>query len=95
MIKTIDRIQYSKEAPSTTNVIWDDGVSLKIFRNSEWHNIGTYVPTPDWFNNDKTSASYIKNKTHGIEGTLTNVSIKDCAPGTDIFDRLFAVPIYR
>lgn len=36
MGKTIDKIVVSSIAPKNTNVLWDDGENLKIFRNGKW-----------------------------------------------------------
>ena len=36
MIKSIDKIYQSNIPPKQTNVIWDDGGILKLYRNGEW-----------------------------------------------------------
>lgn len=38
MAKIIDKIVKSKNAPQSTNVLWDDGENLKIYRNGVWEN---------------------------------------------------------
>ena len=38
MGKTIDKIIISSIAPKNTNVLWDNGVELKIFKNGVWKN---------------------------------------------------------
>lgn len=37
MSKTIDKIITSSLAPKDTNVLWDDGKSLNIFRTGKWY----------------------------------------------------------
>lgn len=39
-MKTIDKIISSKYPPKDTNVVWDDGESLKIYRNGKWESTG-------------------------------------------------------
>lgn len=69
MGKTIDKIVVSSIAPKNTNVLWDDGENLKIFRNGKWestsksnHNNEEYI-VPDWKANGGEEG-YIKNRTH-------------------------------
>ena len=93
MIKTLDRIQYSKNPPSSTNLLWDDGQSLKIFRNGAWYTIGEYIMAPDWSTNDENSYAYIKNRTHYIKGDVYNINIENCKTNTTVFDRLYLTPL--
>ena len=43
MGKTIDKIVVSSTAPKNTNVLWDDGENLKIFRNGSFENVVSTV----------------------------------------------------
>lgn len=43
MGKTIDKIVVSSIAPKNTNVLWDDGENLKIFRNGSFENVVSTV----------------------------------------------------
>ena len=38
MAKMIDKIVKSENVPQSTNVLWDDGENLKIYRNGVWEN---------------------------------------------------------
>ena len=38
MAEIIDKIVKSKNAPQSTNVLWDDGENLKVYRNGSWEN---------------------------------------------------------
>lgn len=38
MAEIIDKIVKSKNAPQSTNVLWDDGKNLKVYRNGSWEN---------------------------------------------------------
>lgn len=45
MAKIINTIIQQPTAPKRTNVLWDDGVNLNIFRNGKWEIIGGGVNT--------------------------------------------------
>ena len=40
MAQVIDTIIQSSIAPKKTNVLWDDGVSIKRFKDGKWQPIG-------------------------------------------------------
>lgn len=39
-MKIIDLIQQSKELPNKTNVLWDDGKFVRIYRDGAWEPMG-------------------------------------------------------
>lgn len=60
MAQVIDTIIQSSTAPKKTNVLWDDGVSIKRFKDGKWQSIagsggGNYTILSDMnsdFNSD-------------------------------------------
>ena len=40
MAKVIDKVIVSNIPPKNTNVLWDNGKNLNIFRNGKWESIG-------------------------------------------------------
>lgn len=40
MAQVIDTIIQSSTVPKKTNVLWDDGVSIKRFKDGKWQPIG-------------------------------------------------------
>lgn len=60
MAQVIDTIIQSNTAPKKTNVLWDDGVSIKRFKDGKWQSIvgsggGNYTIPSDMnsdFNSD-------------------------------------------
>lgn len=39
IMEIIERIIRSNTEPSNTNVLWDDGENLKIYRNGKWESV--------------------------------------------------------
>lgn len=93
MIRTLDRVQYSKTAPQNTGVLWDDGTYLKIYRDNKWDIIGSFISIPDWNQNDAKKPSYILNRTHYIEGDFQFIDIKNCTTNTTILPNTTSLPI--
>lgn len=93
MIRTLDRIQYSKTAPQNTGVLWDDGNQLKIYRKNRWDIIGSFVSKPDWNSNNDTDSAYILNRTHYVDGTHEVIDIKNCTTNTPVLPNTTYLPI--
>lgn len=93
MIKTLDKIQYSKYPPTNTSLLWDDGIYLRIHRNTGWEIVGTAIAPPDWNQSDESKTSFIKNRTHYIKGTQTQIDIENCRTNTLILPNITVLPI--
>lgn len=48
MTKIIDKIVSQSFAPQDTNVIWDDGKELKIYRQGKWCSITKEYATEEF-----------------------------------------------
>lgn len=109
MAKIIDTIIQQDTAPKQTNVLWDDGVNLHIYRNDNWDVIGCEKDeetTPeqskpiikqqsDWLETNEDAETFILNKTHGFIGGNSIIIdvVKGLEEGTPISDIIETFPI--